>query len=294
VITRCHAKVNLRLRVFGRDDTGFHGVETILLRTDLADTLSIEEAGEGISITVEGEAAGEVPASPDNLCVRAADRFLAEAFAGKRTRPGLRLSLVKRIPAGSGLGGGSADAAGTLRLLSGRWPALPERNLFRIAGKIGSDVPFGLLDVPMALGWERGRRLLPLRPPPERPGLLLSPPFSVATLDAYEWLAASRTDEDPGGASILPGATRLAGWDALERLVRNDLEMPVLERHPSLANARSILQDSGATTSMTGSGSSLFAVFEDAADRMAALQVLIDSGFDADAGWTTHEVRLPV
>ncbi len=292
--TECPAKINLRLRVFSRDETGFHAVETILARTDLTDELWLEEAESGVTVEVEGPLAEGVPAGPDNLCARAAKAFLAAAFVGRRA-PGVRLRLLKRIPVGSGLGGGSADAAGTLRLLAARWPRLETGELFRIAGRVGTDVPFGLLDVPMALGWERGRRLLPLRAPEPRPGLLLSPPFPVSTPDAYGWLASRRsTGGSPGGAAVLPGASRLATWDALERLIGNDLAPPIFEKHPALANALRMMQDSGGTASMTGSGSTLFAVFTDAGKREDARRALAGSGFGEGEGWRIHEIRSPV
>jgi 4-diphosphocytidyl-2-C-methyl-D-erythritol kinase len=303
-MTACRAKINLRLRVFARDDTGFHAVETLLLRTDLADELVVEEGGEGITIEVGGDAAAGVPAGPDNLCYRAAASFLDAAFSGRRNRPGLRIGLTKRIPAGSGLGGGSADAAGVFRVLAKRWPRVEPHSLYRMAGALGSDVPFGLLDVPMALGWERGRRLLPLRPPRPRNGLLVCPPFAVSTPDAYGWLAADRSvsgvddgvsgGDDPGGASVLPGVTRLTEWTTLERLVGNDLQDPVLERHAPLANALTILQDAGVTSAMTGSGSTLFAIFTGARARQRAVRSLADAGYGEEEGWKTHDIRLPI
>lgn len=299
--TQCAAKVNLRLRVFARDDSGFHTVETLLLRTDLSDTLVVEESGEGIAVDVDGPEAGGVPAGPENLCHQAAEAFLDAAFAGRRNRPGLQIGLTKRIPAGTGLGGGSADAAGVLRLLASRWPRVEQRTLFSLAGRLGSDVPFGLLDVPMALGWERGRRLLPLRPPPCRDGLLICPPFRVSTPDAYAWLVESRAGRsegsgasgDPGGATVLPGVTRLMEWDTLGGLVRNDLEAPVFKRHPVLARALAILQDGESVAAMTGSGSALFAVFPGEHGRREGRESLADAGYGEGDGWKTHDIRLP-
>jgi 4-diphosphocytidyl-2-C-methyl-D-erythritol kinase len=213
----------------------------------------------------------------------------------------LRIRLTKRIPTGTGLGGGSSDAAGTLRLLAARWPKLESRTLFGLAGRLGSDVPFGLLDVPMALGWERGRRLLPLRPPPARFGLLVCPPFSVSTPEAYGWLAARRAEQgsaadpraDQGGACVLPGVTRLAEWPVLERLIANDLQAPVCAHHPTLANALSIMQDEGSVSAMTGSGSALFAVFPAEDRRPDVKRSLARAGFGEDEGWRTHDIRLP-
>ncbi len=273
-----HAKVNLRLRVFARDETGFHGVETVLARTSLTDTVSLSAPAPargrrgGATLSVDGPLAKGVPEGPDNLCRRAAERFFERAF-GRRPRPAVHIRLTKRIPMGSGLGGGSADAGATLRLLAGRWPRLETRELVELAGEIGSDVPFALLGVPMALGWERGRRLLPLSPPRPRPALLICPPIHVSTPVAYDWLG--RTDEDAGAASVLPGATRLAEWDSLERLARNDLEAPVLARHPELSELLDRLRSyDPALAAMTGSGSTLFAIFRDEAGRARARRTL--------------------
>ena len=231
-----------------------------------------EGGGRGVTLSVDGPLAEGVPDGPDNLCRRAAERFFDRAFGGRR-RPAVHIRLTKRIPMGSGLGGGSVDAGATLRLLAARWPRLEMRELVELAGEIGSDVPFALLGVPMALGWERGRRLLPLRPPRPRPALLVCPPIHVSTPEAYGWLG--RTDEDAGAASVLPGATRMAEWDSLERLARNDLEAPVLARHPELSELLERLRSCDpALAAMTGSGSTLFAIFRDETERARARRTL--------------------
>ena len=305
-----HAKVNLRLRVFARDETGFHGVETLLARTSLSDTVTLSEpdtraarpkgaesegavsrgAGQGVTLSVDGRLADGVPDGSDNLCWLAAAAFLDRAFR-RRARPAVHIHLTKRIPMGSGLGGGSADAGATLRLLADRWPRLETRELIDIAGEIGSDVPFALLGVPMALGWERGRRLLPLRPPRPRPALLVCPGIHVSTPEAYGWLG--RTEADAGGASVLPGATRLAEWESLERLARNDLEAPVLARHPELSELLDQLRSCDpAVAAMTGSGSALFAIFRDETERARARRAL--AAREGADGLRILDVSLPV
>ncbi len=304
------AKVNLRLRVFARDATGFHGVETLLARTSLSDTVILSEsdtraarpkgaasedatsrgAGQGVTLSVDGPLADGVPDGSDNLCWQAAAAFLDRAFR-RRARPAVHIHLTKRIPMGSGLGGGSADAGATLRLLADRWPRLEERELVDLAGEIGSDVPFALLGVPMALGWERGRRLLPLRPPRHRPALLACPGIHVSTPEAYGWLG--RTEADAGGASVFPGATRLAEWESLERLARNDLEAPVLARHPELSELLDQLRSCDpAVAAMTGSGSALFAIFRDETERARARRTL--AAREGADGLRILDVSLPV
>jgi len=306
-----HAKINLRHRVFARDETGFHGVETILLRTSLTDDVGIEETAHGVSIAVDGPASAGVPEGPANLCCLAAEKFLARAFARRKVRPGIHITLTKRIPAASGLGGGSADAAATLQLLSKRWGKLNERDLVSISGELGSDVTFALVGVPMALGWERGRRLLPLRGPTPRSAALVSPPIEISTPAAYEWLRVSRAVDndgptDPpsatgvepadapghGGATVLPGPGRLCEWGALERIAQNDLEGPVLDRHPELADALDMLRGRDpAYAGMTGSGSTLFAIFSDEDECAEACGRIAP---ELAPGWILTEAKLPV
>ncbi len=288
-----HAKINLRHRVFGRDETGYHAVETLLARTSLTDTIVLEEAGEGIAISIDGPLSAGVPVGPDNLCWRAADLFLRRAFPKTSGRPPVRIGLTKRIPMGSGLGGGSADAGATLRLLASRWNKLSEGELVSIAGELGSDVPFGLIGVPMALGWERGRRLLPLRPPRPRPALLVCPPLHVSTPDAYQWLHETRPD--PGGAAVLPGAARLSRWESLDRLVRNDLESPVVAHHPELGVVIDRLRVcEPAAAGMTGSGSALFAIFHDEFERARARTTFESKRSGSDDSYRLVEVHVPV
>jgi len=294
--TRAHAKVNLRHRVFARDETGYHSVETVLARTSLYDTVQVEETEKGVTLELEGDAARDVPGGDANLCVRAARWFLEAAFP-RREPPGVHVRLTKRIPAGTGLGGGSADAAATLRLLAERWPRVDERALWALAGELGSDVAFGLLDVPLALGWERGRRLLPVRGPRPRPALLVCAPFGISTPEAYGWLARDRAEAgagDAGGATALPGTTRWTEWPVLERLVRNDLQAPVLARHPDLAACLDALTGAASGATMTGSGSALAAWFADEAARVAARAAVAAAGAEETAGWRLIEVTLPV
>lgn len=295
VTLRAHAKLNLRLRVFGRDESGYHGLETLFLRIDLADRVAVEPGGSGIEVTWAGEpraggsagvgpdragAAGgpSVPAGPGNLAWKAVEAYARAADGEEPRGADLGIVLEKRIPAGAGLGGGSADAAAVLRGLDRLYGAVSGRELVRAAGRLGSDVPFALQPADFALGWERGRRLLPLDPPPTRPGLLLIPPYAVSTPEAYRWLDAAReAGEDRTGraspadpTALLPPAGEIGRWEHLERLAANDFEPVVFERHPGLADARDELRAAGAAVALlAGSGSAVFGLFaeEEARDR---------------------------
>lgn len=293
------AKANLRLRILARDVSGYHGVETLLIRLELADQVEVETAGEGIELILEGDVAGEgdgedgndddpgagaVPDGPDNLAWRAAEVF----FEAAGLEPAARITLRKRIPAGAGLGGGSADAAAVLRGLSELHDGpLGETELLALAGVLGSDVPFALSDLPAALAWGRGGRMLPVPPPPLRPMALVVPATRVATAEAYRWLDEDRAEgkpgDGPGGADgqtgLLPSPELLRDWSVLASLAVNDFEKPVVGRIPELGWWREELAGEGAAPAvLCGSGCALLGVFEEEERRDAAADRIEASG----------------
>lgn len=268
-----HAKVNLRLRILGRDSDDYHSLETIFLRLELADRIDVAvRSTPGIELTLAADplvAADDVPDDSRNLAWRAARRLLDDS--GQPI--GAAIRLEKRIPSGSGLGGGSSDAAATLLALNRLLDSpLPPDILSGIGGELGSDVPFFLLGDGMALGWERGRGLLPLAVPPPRPVLLVVPDFAIGAGEAYSWLADARSGREPPRPSTLPPPERMTEWETLAKLAVNDFEPVIFERYPRLAARKSALRDAGAEIALlSGSGSALFGVFdtEDARDRAA-------------------------
>lgn len=262
------AKVNLRLTVLAREASGFHQIETLFCALELADEIEIDvhTQEDGIRLSVEG---ADLGAPEQNLVHRAARAFFDEA----RLPPRARIVLRKHIPHGAGLGGGSSDAATTLRALNGAFhEVLSFDELLRIAARLGSDVPFFLAGVPFALAWGRGERLLRLHPPVTRPVLVVAPSQRVATADAYGWLARRR--EAHGFAALAPAAhdvTALSEWDGIAALAVNDFEDVVFEKLPGLVALRDALAAAGARPALlAGSGSALFGVFESADDLAAA------------------------
>jgi 4-diphosphocytidyl-2-C-methyl-D-erythritol kinase len=132
---------------------------------------------------------------------------------------------------------------------------------------LGSDVPFLARADVLALAWGRGERMLALPPLPRRHVVLLQPAFGVATAAAYEWLAAERADRPPGPVpSVLP-FDALKSWDGVAAVADNDFEAVVERRHPEIAALRGALESRGATLArMSGSGSTVFGVFDRAPD----------------------------
>jgi 4-diphosphocytidyl-2-C-methyl-D-erythritol kinase len=269
VVVQAHAKLNLFLRVLAREIDGFHAIETLFCLVSLADALRAERRdSRGVTIEVEG---ADVGLADENLAVRAA-RMVLEA-TGERF--GVHLSLGKRIPIRAGLGGGSSDAAAALlavnQIANG---AVPRHELLQFAARIGSDVPFFLAGGPLALGWGRGERLLQLPPLPAAPALLLTPQVGVSTAEAYAWVDAARQSAGRRGAVALD-LDALSRWGDIGRMAGNDFESAVFPRLPQIRTAFEALAGTRPLVCrMSGSGSTLFAVYRSARDRDDARMML--------------------
>jgi 4-diphosphocytidyl-2-C-methyl-D-erythritol kinase len=269
VTVSAHAKVNLFLRVLARESDGFHGLETLFCLVSLTDELRVERReGRGITIEVAG---ADVGPPEQNLALRAAAMVLESTGA----RFAAHLTLTKRIPVRAGLGGGSSDAAAALRganHLTG--DAVPRHELLQFAARLGSDVPFFLTGAPLALGWGRGERMLRLPPLPAAPVLLLTPPAPIATAEAYGWIDAARQSAGRRGAVALD-LDALSRWGDIGRMAGNDFESAVFGRVPAVRAAYEALAGTRPLVCrMSGSGSTIFAVYRSARDRDDARMML--------------------
>jgi len=237
------AKVNRSLLVLGKRPDGFHELDTLFQTIDLSDELLFEE-DDRLTLSVAGE---EIPADGTNLVLRAA-RALSERTG---PAPGARIRLVKRIPVGAGLGGGSADAAAALLGLNALWGlGLTREELGSVAASVGSDVAFFLFGG-RARGTGRGERIEPLPDAPDESLVLLFPPFGMPTPDVYRSLDTSPLPVPPrrGPAGKAPPD-------------RNDLEAAAERLRPELAALRASLRAAGASPArLSGSGSTVFGVF---------------------------------
>ncbi len=264
----CPAKVNLFLRVLAREDTGHHDIETLFCRIGLHDTLEIARTDSGIALDVAGADVGP----PElNLAWRGAEAVLNAT--GRRF--GVALRLTKRIPAAAGLGGGSSDAASALlgvNMLANH--AVPRAELLNMAHRLGSDVPFFLSEAELALAWGRGQRLLRLPPLPPHPMLLVVPEAPIVTAEAYRWVDEVRQHGGGRGAVALDLEV-LHRWSDVARLAGNDFESVVFGRFPAIRAAfEALAQTRPLLCRMSGSGSTLFAVYRNEQDRDdAALQL---------------------
>lgn len=267
------AKINLHLRVYGRRADGFHGIRSVFQAISLADGLSVGSLKQSNKIEICGDFDCPVKATTIYKAVLA----WREATGDSR---GVELRVAKRIPAGAGLGGGSSDAAATLRALNAlSGLGLGAERLASIGAKVGSDVPFFLFSATVgaaALVSGRGEIVEPF-PGREDFGLLLClPGFPSSTPAAYALLDRERPDDaaeaDPSAEALL-GAYRgePASWP-----YANSFEGPLFRAYPALAEAAAALRFEGASfVRMSGSGSTVYGVFptgEEAASAALRLE----------------------
>ena len=270
-----HAKVNLDLRVVGLLPDGYHEVRTVLQSLRLHDTLTFEPADGPLVITCDDPA---IPTDERNLIWRAAELLCRAASAHRGVPSGVRVQVTKRIPAQAGLGGGSADAAATLLALTRLWRLrLDVVDLARLGARLGADVPYFLAGG-TALGTGRGDDVSPLTEPQVSAVVLVTPPFGVSTPDAYRWFDL----DGPPGRRSKPRGPALPTWPAWAAELRNDLEPPVVRRHPVVGGLVRTLRGLGAAyAAMTGSGSAVFGLFADAAAAGRAHVTLVRRGVSA-------------
>jgi 4-diphosphocytidyl-2-C-methyl-D-erythritol kinase len=258
------AKINLRLKVLAREADGFHSLETIFARIELADEVVVRTEVSGRSIDCKGADLGPIER---NLAYRAAIAY-SEA-TGWPTN--FAIELTKRIPVGGGLGGGTADAGAVRRAHDAMSPTPLGPRLVTLAAELGSDVPFLTLESPFALAWSRGERLMPLPTLPWHPIVIITPSKGIATADAYAWVAEARMGFTPTAFIIDAAAVR--DWSRMASIASNDFDSVVFSRFPDLARAAASLRQHGAQISiLAGSGSSVIGIFEDQAAADTALR----------------------
>jgi len=268
---RAPAKLNLYLRVLGTRPDGYHEIETLFERIDLADELTFEPAGT-LSLTCSDPS---LSCGEDNLVIRAA-RALQEATG---TKAGARIHLTKRIPVAAGLGGGSSDAAATLLGLHELWGLhLEHGQLLALAAGLGSDVPVFLLDAPFAIGRGRGERCEPVAAGPPLAHLLVVPRARLSTTDVYEGAQFSLTAPKPSITMILHALSN-GSLGELATGLWNDLQPEAIRRCPSIAVILAQLRDHGCLgAGLSGSGPAVFGLCRDLSHAQDLLRGLRREG----------------
>jgi len=246
------AKINLALRVFGKEPNGYHSIETVFLRLDLGDDVEIRTTSGARSLHCF-EMRDKRP--EENLAYRAAELFAKETGWPK----GFEIEIVKNVPIGGGLGGGSADAAAVLNILNTlSSKPMPTEKLLELAGRVGSDTPFLASDYVMALSWGRGERLLRLESLPSRDVQLFLPPFGIDTGEAYALLDEARGPYAGPGPRLT--TEMFLDWNSAARNSVNDFEPVMRQRHKEIDALLSRGEQHGLFYRMSGSGSTVFKI----------------------------------
>jgi 4-diphosphocytidyl-2-C-methyl-D-erythritol kinase len=270
---RARAKVNLTLHVLGRRADGYHDLESLVAFADCADGLTFSESSD-FSLSLTGPRAADCGDLSDNLVARAA-RLLAERVP--RLASGAFV-LDKQLPAAAGIGGGSADAAATLRLLaSANKIAADDPRLVAAAQAAGADVPVCLLSSACMMRGA-GEKVAPMALP-RLPCVLVNPGVPVPTQDVFAAIGLKPGDTfapPSGGVGSItwpPASARQAAWLEAIRSGRNDLEPVAVKIQPVIAEVISQLgaAQGCALSRMSGSGATCFGLFDsDASAQRAA------------------------
>jgi 4-diphosphocytidyl-2-C-methyl-D-erythritol kinase len=266
------AKVNLFLHVTGKRSDGYHLLDSLVVFAEAADRIRFTPS-DTLALAITGPFAASLAAEPDNLVLRAARMLAAEAGV----RPSGTLNLDKQLPVASGIGGGSADAAATLRLLCRVWRLNPmDEVVVRIASRLGSDVPVCLQSRPMLMRGV-GERLSPAPSLPPCGLVLVNPGVPLATAAVFR----ARTPENYTPEAVLPDT-----WDTAARMaadlggLSNDLQPPAIALLPAIGDVlRSIADRPGCLLArMSGSGATCFGLFASVEDAKAAAGELAGPG----------------
>lgn len=264
---RAPAKINLCLTVIGKRPDGYHEVEMVMQAVGLYDDVTVRLAASGITVRCDSAA---IPAGEGNIAYRAAREMLD--LCGRPC--GIAIEIKKNIPVAAGLGGGSSDAAAVLvacnRLLE---TGLGRDRLAEIGTRLGMDVPFFLYG-PTALAQGRGELLTNIPSPPKIWVLLVNPGFETSTAWVYKNLNYGLTKKGD--------CTNIAGLKVsqIARSLHNDLETVTAAAHPVIGEMEKCLLDAGALgVLMSGSGPTVFGIFEDEKACSAAAQALQTKGW---------------
>lgn len=262
------AKVNLYLHVLGRRPDGYHLLDSLVVFVECGDRIEVA-AAERLQLTIDGPFAADVPAGEDNLVLRA-----ARALANEVGRPAkTAIRLTKSLPVASGIGGGSADAAATLRALLQLWQvSLDGERLRRLALALGADVPMCLSGLPAFVGGI-GERIDPAPDLPPFALVLVNPRVELPTARVFAQHAGPSSQSARFDGERPADARALAGMLARRR---NDLSAAATATAPEVATVlRALAATPGVLLSrMSGSGATCFGLYETPAAAVVAARVL--------------------
>ena len=260
------AKLNIRLKVTGRRPDGYHELVSIMVPVSLFDNIELEMTPRGrIRLTCQGLS---IPDNEENLVYRAAQAF----FSRTGSESGLSVKLTKNIPVAAGLGGGSSDAAGTLMALNDMCSnPLTSEELAELGVSLGADIPFFFKNRP-CIARGIGEVLEPIEKWPEFWYVIVTPPVKVSTAWVYENLKLKLTTGEYDSIITQLGLE----WFDIAEILENDLETVTASHFPVINKIKKSLVDGGAKGAlMSGSGPSVFGIFESRNQALSAERHLI-------------------
>ena len=269
LIRKAPAKINLFLHVLRKRPDGYHDIQTLFERISLFDEIRLKQAPSGIQVRSDSRTLGD---PKDNLVYRAA--VLLKDLYG--VRAGVHITLKKNIPIAAGLGGGSSDAASTLLGLNRLWRlGLSQKTLLTIGARIGSDVPFFILQTSFALGTGRGEVLRTLPIKTKLWHCIVRPDFEISTREAYQALPVSLLTLPSPDVKMLVRSLKLKDPKGLSQHLTNSLELALNKRLTRIIKVKKKLASAGALGCLlSGSGSCVFGIFESKGRAEAAAKLL--------------------
>jgi len=288
MLKRSYAKINLTLDVIGKDESGFHLIQTVFQEIGLCDEMSFEKIDSGIDLSCSDPS---IPTDNKNLVYKAISALGVEAE--KKTGPsfdrgydvpdsgqfgGVKIYINKKIPVGAGLGGGSSNAATALKACNELWELnWPLESLAKIGSRIGMDVPF-FIHGGTALGAHYGEQIEPFPRSPELNLVVIYPGEISETKNAYDLLDIEKTGKNIEKSRGLL-ADLIKSDDQIIGYVSNDFETLIDEKKWGLGKStekiKEDLEDCGAqATCLAGSGSAVYGIFpDDLAAKSAAIKL---------------------
>jgi 4-diphosphocytidyl-2-C-methyl-D-erythritol kinase len=252
ITVRAPAKINLQLAVGPLRSDGFHELVSVFHAVDLVDEVTVSESTAGITISIEGEGAADLPVDDSNLAVRAA-RLLADHHG---VEPNAHIAIRKTIPVAAGMAGGSADAAAVLVACDGLWRTGTDRQtLLSLAARLGSDVPFALMGG-TAIGTGRGEQLTPVLTNGSLHWVFAIAEEGLSTPAVYaEFDRLHPHPNDPEVSVALLQALRTGEATSVGRHLSNNLQAAALSLRPGLGQLLDAGTDFGALGAVVcGSG----------------------------------------
>jgi 4-diphosphocytidyl-2-C-methyl-D-erythritol kinase len=264
------AKINLFLDVLGKRQDGYHNIVSVMQSVSLCDELTIEYLPQGSGVHLSCNVA-ELSTGKDNLISQAATALISEF----EIPGGFRIELAKQIPLGGGLAGGSSDCAATLRGINALCELnIPHERLLEIGTQLGADVPFCLTGG-TALTEGIGEKITPLAPHPPCYIIIVCPNIHVSTREIFSRLGTTKSN--PSARSILDAISQ-KNLHKISSSLYNIFTPVTTNLHPEISAIIEKLRTLGALgAEMSGTGSSVFAYFNDEKSALAALDIMKSS-----------------